>query len=392
MFRIASTESRVRSLLHPMFRATPGTKVAVLGMVGALLALTAVTADAAGPKWTVVSSPNKGNPSTLSGVSCISPTLCIAVGDSGLQGSEKTLSEKWNGTKLTVVPSPPTTGSEVIELNGISCVSASFCIAVGRQFKSGGDVILSEKWNGSTWSLLTSPTIGPDASLDLNSVSCKTSTFCMAVGWFVGEPAEAFAMKWNGSSWATEAVPDDSNTDDNILKSVSCPTTTLCIAVGTGASGQLIDKWNGTTWSIVSNTANFALFGVRCRSTTFCMAVGAKAGMGTNVVTLAEKFNGTTWSVLTSPNVSGSPADFLLSVSCTGTTFCMAAGQDQGSGTTEKTLTEQWNGTKWSVVTSPNTSSSLNIINSVSCTTATGGNFCLAVGQAAELTLVEKYS
>jgi hypothetical protein len=364
------------------------TNALAFAVVGALLVLTAVNVDAAG--WTVVPSPNKGTSSSLSAVSCTNSSVCVAVGVSSTAPSaEKTLSETWNGTTMAVVPSPPSGSNTEIELNGISCSSASFCIAVGRVFKSGGDQILSEKWNGSTWSQLTSPTMGPDAFVDVNGVSCKSPTFCMAVGWFTFEPTEAFAMKWNGSSWAVETVPNDGNTEDNVLKSVSCPTTSFCIAVGDGP-GQLIDRWNGSTWSIVSTTANFGLDGVRCRSTTFCIAVGARS-LGSITGTLAEKWNGATWSVLSTPNVSGSPGNILLSVSCTSTTFCMAGGYAQGSGSTQDTLTETWNGTKWAIVPSVSPTSD-SVINSLSCTAATGGTFCLAVGVSTGKTLVEKYS
>jgi hypothetical protein len=320
-------------------------------------------------------------------VSCSTATACLAVGVSAASG-ENTLSEQWNGTTMSVVSSPPSGSNPTVELNGISCTSASFCIAVGRIFKSGGDQILTEKWNGTKWTQLTSPSMGPDAFVDVYGVSCKSTTFCMAVGWFTDEPSEALAMKWNGSSWTVETVPNDGDTEDNILESVSCATTTFCIAVGNGP-GQLIDRWNGSVWTIVSTTANFGLEGVRCRSTTFCMAVGAQSSGGATD-TLAEKWNGVTWSVLTTPNVSGSPGNILHSVSCTGTTFCMAGGYSQGSGSDTDALTETWNGSTWSIVpsVSPTSESS---INSVSCTTGTGGNFCLAVGESTGKTLVEKY-
>jgi len=95
--------------------------------------------------------------------------------------------------------------------------------------------------------------------------------------------------------------------------------------------------------------------------------------------------------VLSTPNVSGSPANFLESVSCTSTTFCMAGGDSQGSGSTQDTLTETWNGSSWAIVPSISPTSD-SVINSVSCTTATGGNFCLGVGESTGKTLVEKYS
>jgi hypothetical protein len=158
----------------------------------------------------------------------------------------------------------------------------------------------------------------------------------------------------------------------------------------TSGNDQLIDKWNGSSWSIVSSTANLALDGVRCRSIGFCIAVGAQGS--STVDTLVEQWNGVTWKVIPSPNVTGSTANFLLSVSCTGTTFCMAGGDYLASRTSQLTLTEAWNGATWSIVPSINPNSTDDVINSVSCTTASAGNFCLAVGAEGSSTLVEQYS
>lgn len=253
--------------------------------------------------------------------------------------------------------------------------------------------MLAEDWNGSRWTELTTPSLGVDQSDDVYGVSCKSANWCMAVGWWTIDPDNALAMLWNGSTWTQETVPNTNSTDDNQLNSISCVSTSFCIAVGfTSGNDQLIDRWNGTTWSIVSSTANYALDGVRCRSTTFCIAVGAQGS--STVDTVVEKWNGATWSVMSSPNVSGSTANFLLSVSCTGTTFCMAGGYYVSSGGSRLTLTEVWTGGTWSIVPSINPNAGENEIRSVSCTTAPGGNFCLAVGweSPSSATLVEKYS
>jgi hypothetical protein len=364
-----------------------GSKVAALGMVSAMLVLTAVSAQASGG-WSVVTSPNEGTSSELSGVACSTQSLCLSVGTYSSSSAAKTLSEKWNGSGVVVVPSPTPAG-QYVEFNSISCPTAKFCMGVGRVYKSGSDLMLVETWNGTKWTVVPTPSLGVDQADDLYGVSCKNAKWCMAVGWWTIDPENALAMLWTGRTWTQETVPNTNSTDDNDLNAISCVTTSFCIAVGdTSAGDQLIDRWNGTSWSIVSSAANYALNGVRCRSTTFCMAVGAQGGGDT----LVEKWNGATWSVMSSPNVSGSSGNFLQSVSCTGTTFCMAAGYDLGSGTTEFTLTEVWTGGAWSIVPSINPSSSYDLISSVSCTTASGGNFCLAVGAEGSDTLVEKYS
>jgi hypothetical protein len=69
-------------------------------------------------------------------------------------------------------------------------------------------------------------------------------------------------------------------------------------------------------------------------------------------VTLAEQWNGTTWTVVTTP----SPATFsaLLSVSCPSASHCAAVGASSPaiSGAVSP-LTEVWNGSIWTAVTAP---------------------------------------
>jgi hypothetical protein len=378
-----------RSLLNLHAGRRRRSEVAVLGLVSALLMMTAVTAQASGG-WSLVTSPSKGSSSELSGVACSNQNLCLSVGTYALSPTTKTLSEKWNGSTVAVAKSPTPSGSKTVEFNAISCPTTTFCMGVGRVFKSGSDVVLAETWNGSKWTTLPTPSLGVDQADDVLGVSCKSPTWCMLVGWWTIDPENALALLWNGGTWTLETVPNTNSVDDNVLTSISCVTTSFCIAAGwTDGNTQLIDRWNGSSWSIVSSTANLALYGVRCRSTTFCIAVGAQGS--STVDTLVEQWNGATWTVISSPNVSGSTANFLLSVSCTGTTFCMAGGYYLGSGSTEFTLTEVWTGATWSIVPSINPDSTFDRINSVSCTTASAGNFCLAVGMEGFLTLVEKY-
>jgi len=68
------------------------------------------------------------------------------------------------------------------ELLGVSCVSATDCLAVGDQtnLSSGRSLTLVESWNGSTWSTVPSPTANGDNFL--SGVSCTSAGFCAAVG------------------------------------------------------------------------------------------------------------------------------------------------------------------------------------------------------------------
>jgi hypothetical protein len=72
-------------------------------------------------------------------------------------------------------PAPPFVG---ISLLSVSCPSASDSVAVGV-YSSGGTVV--ERWNGSNWALVASPDRTNTVSA-LLGVSCTSATNCLAVG------------------------------------------------------------------------------------------------------------------------------------------------------------------------------------------------------------------
>ncbi len=299
---------------------------------------------------------------------------------------------------MSVVTAAPSAGYTEAELNAVSCVSTTFCVAVGRYYKGGADHMILDKWNGTALVSMPVPHIfGPGATVDLYGVSCKATTFCIAVGSYTIEPTYPFSLKWNGSSWSQETVPAPSSTDDMQLSGVSCTSASFCMAVGYTGLDQFIVRWNGSSWSIVDDTtSDLNPAAVRCRSTTFCMAVGTSYSGGPNENSLAEEWNGSSWSVLSTPNISGQ-STWLTSVSCTGSAFCMASGYSSNTTPdTVSTLNEAWNGATWSIVTTVDPTSPYDLLPGVSCTVSGSSQFCLAVGNdyngSVQDTLVERYS
>jgi hypothetical protein len=73
--------------------------------------------------------------------------------------------------------------------------------------------------------------------------------------------------------------------------------------------------------------------------------------------TLIESWNGSVWSIVPSPNTSDNQPNYLTAVSCSGSTACTAVGIDAVDGLENQTLMESWNGSVWSIIPSPNTSS-----------------------------------
>jgi hypothetical protein len=161
--------------------------------------------------------------SYLWGVSCLSATSCKAVGDyeNSIGGAALTLIESWNGSKWTVQSSPtPGTGGS---FSSVSCVSTTSCKAVGSYFTSSGDTLtLIESWNGSRWTVQSSP--NPGTSNDgLSGVSCVSTTSCKAVAYYSdsNEGSQTLIESWNGSHWTIQSSPNP-GTDFNILVGVSC--------------------------------------------------------------------------------------------------------------------------------------------------------------------------
>lgn len=90
-----------------------------------------------GATWTAMSSPSPADffGASLNAVSCVGPTNCVAVGAKetgstyGIKGNGGTLIEQWNGTRWAIIDSPSPGG--VGTLNGVSCTTPTTCIAVG---------------------------------------------------------------------------------------------------------------------------------------------------------------------------------------------------------------------------------------------------------------------
>src|SRR6266576_1338798 len=124
-------------------RALAGLALSSAGVLLAMLSFAAKPAisanlSGAAADWSIVASPNvseadKNN--SLVATTCVSASDCWAVGSSQtleLAGSAaQTLTERWDGSSWTIVPSPNTDAKQSNSLTGVTCVSASDCWAVG---------------------------------------------------------------------------------------------------------------------------------------------------------------------------------------------------------------------------------------------------------------------
>jgi hypothetical protein len=113
-----------------------------------------------GTSWKVTPSPNPHGfgVATFGDVSCPAATACMGVGSWTDPTGESSfnLAEAWNGTSWTILKTP-SPGSTNNQLNGVSCTSPSSCMAVGNFIGIGNQMTLAESWNGTSWSVVKTP-------------------------------------------------------------------------------------------------------------------------------------------------------------------------------------------------------------------------------------------
>jgi hypothetical protein len=329
-----------------------------------------------GTAWTVTPSPSPtlpGGGELLNSVSCTSSTSCMAVGESLVFSTrignlvEHPFAESWNGTAWTVVPTPVLAHSGA-GLNGVSCTSPSSCMAVGNEGTPKNPTLftLAESWNGTAWSFVATPAPLTPGGTALSKVSCTSSPNCMAVGYYGFNngtgTAVTLAESWNGTTWQRRDTPVPGS--DATLAGVSCTAAPACTSVGAHAetsptliSGTLVQRWDGSHWRTQQSpnprgAGGAGLGAVSCPGPSACMAAGSAFDpTGESSFNVAEAWNGTTWSLLRTPN-PGSVNNELRGISCTSPSRCMAVGDFAGIGN-ELTLAESWNGTAWTVVKTP---------------------------------------
>ena len=261
-----------------------------------------------GTSWTEFPLPNVGpNENSLLGVSELPSGHAWAVGyDVNAEFAQKTLVEHYDGTTWSVIPSP-SPGAEQNILYGVSAVSDSDVWAVGAEQDANALWhTLTEHWNGSAWSVVPAVDAGATGN-QFFAVTAVSSNSVYATGQQAGSgfPTKALVEHWNGSSWSVLPSPSDSTEtltpygitgSDSALTAVgdressTAPYTTM---VASGAPGSL---------SLVSSPNNGTgeqdLFAAATASDGSTWAAGWD--LTSSYQTLTEQGVNGTWSIVPS--------------------------------------------------------------------------------------------
>ena len=100
---------------------------------------------------------------------------------------------------------------------------------------------------------------------ELSGVSCRSASWCVAVGSvpdtaYPGAIQRPLIELWDGVHWLAEAAPDPVGARQAALAAVSCVSIRACVAVGSftsigGSHHALVERWNGGSWAVAAEVA-----------------------------------------------------------------------------------------------------------------------------------------
>ena len=323
-----------------------------------------------GTTWKALALPlPTGAGGSLNGVSCKQGS-CLAVGYYSTASGDHPVALKWNGTSLAQAAAPPLPAWGLdASLAAVSCATAAGCVAIGSATTSAGTTaVVIDTWNGATWAMRTVALPASMLAVTVNGLSCVSASYCAAGGMFATASPGAsgsfgllpLLVTWNGKAVATKRLPAPQGASLAMITDVSCASVTSCAATGIALSPALtssngfVDVLAGTAWKTASiawprGAASSELMAVSCTSPASCVAVGVDGITNSAADAAALTYNGRTWTVQNNvPGPGSGEASLFGGVSCVTATYCAASGlTGRATGNAAVPLNGVWNGKSW---------------------------------------------
>ena len=244
------------------------------------------------------------------------------------------------------------------EVNGLACISAGNCVAVGDYQYQGGsgkpEAFIATQRRGR-WSRAFVPALpanaSPTASNQLEGVSCLRIGYCAAIGNYrdlagneqIVALAKPVAGHWGQGVEVTAPVQAGS-APRAFMEGISCTAPGACVAVGPYDSGtnelamgavELTGTWRRAVSLRLPPNANgtfAALRSISCTTAGSCLAVGAYSLGGDGAfralgVTESKGHFGRAFEITAVPGgVGANPVSELNHVSCIRHGPCVAVG------------------------------------------------------------------
>lgn len=314
------------------------------------------------------------------GLACLAPAGPAHAGGARASAGVRAACHAWTGRH------PP----YAIQLTAVAALSPCDIWAAGvpginPTASSRTDVL---HWNGSRWTLLTSPSV-PVSLAPYPSVTATAAGGAWVAGSAAGSagPQAQTLLAHAGTSGLTRVASPNPGAPRGVneLAGVSAAGPRDAWAVGvysvfdpgtdTSVARPLTEHWNGRAWTQVPAQVPLIGPGTPRHPTGFAgfTAVTARHGYDTwavghyntwtgpghygyQNVSLAERWNGHAWTQVPSPNPAGKSHTQLLGVSADGRDDAWMVGVYNGNDgdLPGRTLAEHWNGKSWTIVPTPN--------------------------------------
>lgn len=316
-----------------------------------------------------------GAQGALSSVSCPSAAFCMAVGWDGV----RTIVDTYTGGTWE------TSTANIGDPTGLSCASATDCIAVGHE-RIGAYRYDGTNWHAvlslsnsefqsvgcaapNTCTLVTKSSLFvltgsvpnvvqvTGAGQDEQFYACTSSSYCLGVGSGGQDPQVPSAAVFANGSWSTSPIPEVGFNTQPFA--VACGQPDNCTTVGEVSDdldpdGVAVEELSAGNWSVprVSNQpASYdydTLMAVSCSAVTdICTGTGNDKGWGSaapvySFIDLGTPGPSSPWTFLMLPATVGQP-----SASCPTLTSCVAVGVQTVNGV-QRTVLQTWDGRAWS--------------------------------------------
>ncbi|HJQ73283.1 MAG TPA: hypothetical protein VJ814_00235 [Gaiellaceae bacterium] len=297
----------------------------------------------------------------------------------GYSGSHPPAAGHWDGSAWKRVPLPRPKGAEVVELVSATARATDDVWAVGSWEARSAPLLrpLVEHWNGSSWSIVPTPRFSVYGRLI--GVTALSPTNAWAVGAAGVKAGKRIALRtlvlhWDGRKWTRVPSPNPRTAStsavemQDVVTSVAAASPQDVWAVGAyfyrsakhHTDHTLVLHWHGHRWLTVPSPSPggpakpSVLTGVTAAAGDV-WAVG-RYSLNKKQLPLFERWDGARWRVVPSPGTTGSrERRDAFSAGALASDDVWAVGTD-ASGTGTQPLVERWDGSAWSVVPTPPTS------------------------------------
>ncbi len=304
---------------------------------------------------TQVGLPNRTIPLSveLASVSADGPADVWAVGHTERRAVRRTFVERWDGSSWTRLSSP-NPGTKSSGLAGVDVLSPTDVWAVGSFERKRHELTLVEHWDGTRWAQVASPS--PRGESRLTAVTAISASDIWAVGERTLHGRTTLIEHYDGKRWSVVADPNRAWAERG-LAAVTAVSPTNIWSVGSGfvdeeaGSLALAEHSNGSRWGVVRTQHHAPFFdhhlgGVSAAARHDVWAVGDRQAAAGLEVSLVEHWEGDHWDVVRAPSPGVGSGTHLRGVSARSSSDAWAAG-DYDNGQQVEALLLHWNGTAW---------------------------------------------